>query len=371
MRRPVPLRRLSAFTMSGCLALTALTGAIAPTAIATEAPHHPRPSRTCSPTTDVVGYSDALNKLTAYGAQVGGLSDLAWDARSRSVVASLDNNKSDPSRLWFVRDLAHPTPSRAPLVLRQADGTAYTGLTADNEGLAVSRRGDFIVSSEVEPSIRVFGRDGVQKATLPVPDRFQVAPKGEATTNATLEGLTLSPDKRRLVAAMEGTLSGDKPANGASANARRFLVYADSHRGWRLTEQLGYAVDDGMRIAEVQEYAPGKLLVLEASWSATAGNDIRLYAVTGMPRAKDVSTVANLSTRPDLLLRKRLVADLAACPTLGATSLGTQTNPLLDNYEGMITAPRGHGRYRVALVSDDNISATQRTRVLTLSARLP
>ena len=72
-----------------------------------------------------------------------------------------------------------------PLVLKKADGTPYDGVTADDEGLAVLPDGDYLVSSEVEPSVRIFGRDGVQKAELPVPARFAVAPAGQATSNAT------------------------------------------------------------------------------------------------------------------------------------------------------------------------------------------
>jgi len=65
-------------------------------------------------------------------------------------------------------------------------------------------------SSETEPSVRIYGRDGVQEASLPVPARFAVTgttPEGQATGNATLEGLTISRSGREIVAAMEGALS--------------------------------------------------------------------------------------------------------------------------------------------------------------------
>ncbi len=127
--------------------------------------------------------------------------------------------------------------TRSSLELRQPDGPPYNGLTADNEGLGVLPDGDFLVSSEVEPSIRIFGRDDVQKAELPVPARFDVVTTGgEATVNATLEGLTVAPNGRQIVAAMEGTLSGDTPTDGSPATFRRFLVYAASSHGWILTK---------------------------------------------------------------------------------------------------------------------------------------
>lgn len=77
-------------------------------------------------------------------------------------------------------------------------------------------------------------------------------------------------------------------------------------------------MDDGNRIAEVQEYAPGKLLVLEAAFDPAVGNTIELYAVTGLSHAADVTDVTNLSTAPQQVMHKKLVADVTKCPTLGA-----------------------------------------------------
>jgi hypothetical protein len=95
--------------------------------------------------------------------------------------------------------------------------------------------------------------------------------------------------------------------------------------------------------------------------------------------------VPDLATAPSRdVMTKSLVADVTACPSLGATAKETQTNPLMDNFEGMSVVPvRGghpgrHGRHQrakelahVLLISDDNFSATQTTRVLDLAALLP
>jgi hypothetical protein len=353
----------------------------------------------CSPAVTALGFSDALDKLDYHNVTLGGLSNIAWDRRSATYVSSVDNHATDPARLWFYRDLASPQVVRSPLVLRAPDGVPYDGTTADNEGLAVLPDGDFLVSSETEPSIRIFGRDGVQKAQLSVPDRFAVATvgqagqAGQAMANATLEGLTVSPDGHEIVAAMEGVLSGDEASGdtAGTADLRRFLVYRpDRHGRWSLVKQLGYPADPGNRISEVQLYGDDHLLVMEAAFSTTVGNTIQLYAVPGLDEGRDVRQVSNLSTRPGLVLKKRLVADVTKCPSLGATAKEFQSNPLMDNFEGLIVQPASgrHGeahrahrgphrepaesaRYRVSLISDDNFSATQTTRVLRLSAFLP
>jgi hypothetical protein len=44
----------------------------------------------------------------------------------------------------------------------------------------------------------------------------------------------------------------------------------------------------------------------------------------------------------------------------------------MDNYEGMAVTPSaGHGPAAVSMISDDNFSAGQVTRVLNLAVRLP
>ncbi|GAA2076935.1 hypothetical protein GCM10009840_09360 [Pseudolysinimonas kribbensis] len=332
----------------------------------------------CSPDALAVSYTDALNKQQVDGATVGGLSSLAYDARTRSYVSAVDNHAADPARIWFIGSPTHPTATHAPLVLKAPDGTPYTGETADDEGLAVLPDGDFLVSSETEPSIRIFGRDGVQKASLPVPARFAVTgttSDGQATANATLEGLTISPDGKTIVAAMEGALSGDVSASG-DATMHRFLVYtAGRHGTWSLSKQIAYRAEAGQRIPEVAAYGRDSLLVEEASYDPATGNAVSLYAVTKASKATDVSGVADLSAATGDAVAKKLVADLVTCPTLGATALEPQANPLLDNFEGMaVTGSLGiHGFHgaAISLISDDNFSATQRTRVLNLVAKLP
>lgn len=334
---------------------------------------------TCPPHGRALGFSDALDKKVAFGAEVGGLSALTYDKRRHAYAAIEDHSASDPARVWFFRDPKDPTVT-GTLLLSKADGTPYTGDDFDAEGLAVLPNGDYLVSSEVEPSIHVFSRSGREKSTLPVPARFDVAPAGQATANATLEGLSLSPDGSRIYAAMEGTLSGDVSSAG-EATYRRILVYSRTHRGgYRLSKQIGYRVNHGMRISEVAAYGRDGLLVLEAAYDAAIGNTIRLIAVPNARSAADVTHVTDLGNTPVKVAHSTLVADVRTCPDLGATSKEPQANPLLDNYEAMAIRPghsgKHHGRHRrfgatVLLLSDDNFGATQTTRLLRLAVALP
>jgi hypothetical protein len=330
----------------------------------------------CAPSASALSFSDSLDKLVYNGTKLGGLSSLAYDPRQRAWVSAVDNNGTDPARIWSYRNLNNPSVIHDPLVLRRPDGTAYDGTNSDNEGLAVLPDGDYLVSSETEPSIRIYGRDGVQKASLPVPARFAVTgttPEGQATSNATLEGLTIAPSGREVIAAMEGALSGDVSSTG-DATLHRFLVYRqDAHGQWQLAKQIAYRTDPGMRVPEVAAYGENSFVVEEAAFSTTTGNSVNLYAVTGLNRAPDVSAVDNLSQAPARdVVGKKLVADLVGCPSLGAKAKETQANPLLDNFEGMsITSPDLFGITGISLISDDNFSATQTTRIVNLVAKLP
>jgi hypothetical protein len=339
---------------------------LAATIVAPAAPAAASSAPSCAPGVRAVSYSDALDKVVRDDVTVGGLSALAWDRRTKSWATVVDNRNAEPSRVWFLRDPAHPRLVGAPLVLRKVDGTPYDGVTADNEGLVILPNGDLMVSSETEPAIRIFGRDGVEKASLPVPARFTVAPAGEATANATLEGLTITPDGDRIIAAMEGALSGD-----TDATLHRFLVYdRGRHGAWKLSRQIAYRADAGLRVPEVAAYGKNSLLVMEAAFTAGVGNTVKLYAVPTIAGARDVTRVADLATLPARAVpAKKLVADLVNCPTLGATAKQPQPNPLLDNYEAMALVPIRHG-FRIHLLSDDNFGATQITRLLTLDARL-
>jgi hypothetical protein len=331
-------------------------------------------SRSCPPAGAALGFSDALDKLEVNGVTVGGLSSLAYDRQRGAWASTVDNRASDPSRIWFISSLTSPRIVGSPLVLRRLDGTAYDGTTADNEGLAVLPDGRFLVSSETEPSIRIFGRDGVERATLPVPARFAVSgttPEGEATANATLEGLTITADGRHVVAAMEGALSGDV-ADSGDATWHRFLVYRHTRNEWVFQKEIAYRTEPGQRVAEVAAVGSSDLVVLEASYDAATGNAAQLHLVRGFRRAPDVTDVANLSVADrSVSVEKRLLADLVDCPTLGATSKQPQTNPLLDNYEGMAVTGalkwRGDRLVGISLISDDNFGATQTTRVLNLA----
>ncbi|MFH9421010.1 esterase-like activity of phytase family protein [Streptomyces sp. NPDC017529] len=315
----------------------------------------------CSPAVSVDRYSDALDKTTFHGTFVGNLSALARDTdgsiatlSDRSALIGLDAKSNRPVRT-------------APLADEK-------GAALDAEGLAVEPGGGYLVSSETEPSVRRYDRSGTLLGRLPLPGALRVAPAGRAQANQTFEGLALRPGGGTLTASMEGQLTGD----GKDAAGRPLLRFQTWQRrggrsgsaAYRLGTQYAYPVDAGLGVSEIAALPDGRLLVLERGFTAGVGNTVRLY-LADPSRASDVGGVAGLpggeAVRP---ARKKLLADLGACPSLGAPAHQPQANPLLDNIEGMaVTGRAPGGRLRLLLVSDDNESPKQITRLYGLTVR--
>lgn len=338
---------------------TAAASLAATTCLSAAGPANAVQSNACSPSVSIDRFSDALDKTTYDGTFVGNFSALAVD-RDGSLAAV-----SDRSAL-FGLDSGPDGRTLAPKsVVPLAD---ETGAALDSEGLVVDRDGTRLISSETEPSVRRYSRDGRILDRLPVPDALKVAPAGRAVSNGTFEGLTLLPGGRTLLASMEYALAGD------SAGIVRFQTWQRTKRTkgghFELGRQYAYRTDPGLGVPEVQATPDGRLLVLERGFTSGVGNTVRLY-LADPRRATDTSGIENLTGQDGVrLIKKTLLADIAACPSLGATAKQPQPNPLLDNIEGMAITGYSKGRLKVLLVSDDNQNAVQTTRFYYLRVRI-
>jgi hypothetical protein len=347
---------------------------------------HGSAAQTCSPDAALLGFTDALDKTRFAGTDVGGLSALTLGGDHRrssgrspaNARVLVDNQGTTPARTYDLRidtNAGRRGDGLAAKVvgtttLRRPDGTPWTGSTFDGEGLQQLPDGTLLASSETEPAIRRFSANGKQLGELPVPPRLRITPNGEASVNLAFEGLGLSPDGRTLFAGMEGPLSGDG-ATAAGEGRNRIVRYERDHRGdWKLAGQLGYLTDSGLAISELQVVGDDELLVLERGFVAGVGNVVRVYQAftTG---ADDVSGEASLSRDGIRFVAKRLLVDLGDCPPSGATNPGTQANPLIDNVEAMALGGKLDGDAReLFLLSDDNFSAGQVTRLYRLAVKL-
>ena len=328
----------------------------------------------CAPGVELLGFSDALDKARFAGTDVGGLSAFAYDPGRDVYYALVDNERDTPARVYTVR--LPPGGGRlgapqivAVTVLRDAAGQPFTGRTFDGEGMALTPAGDLLIASETEPAIRRFAPDGRLLAELPVPPRFLVAPRGEATANATFESLALSPDGRTLFTAVEGPLAPDGSTDDGRGRLR-ILRYDDRGAGdFAPVAQYFYLAEPLQGVSEIAALGERDLLVLERGFIPRLGNTVRVFRVS-LDGSADVADRASLAAPGLAPLAKDLLVDVGRCPASGARNPAAQTNPLLDNFEGLaLGPPLPDGRRVLLLVSDDNFGATQVTRVIALAFR--
>ena len=322
----------------------------------------------CAAGVDFPGFSDALNKDIFEGTSVGGLSGLTYDQRRGAYYSIVDNQGTTDARFYTLDVPVDRSGLGTPevidvTVLRKASGDPFTGADFDGEGIALTRNGDLFISSETEPSIRRFSLEGELLEELPTPQRFLLA--GGDRTNQTFEALSSSPNNRSLFTANEVYLVPD------GSDRIRILRYEDrGPGGFEPAEEFYYLADPGLGVVEILALSESELLVLERGFRSGVGNTVRVYRVS-LDGAGDVSDVESLATAGAEPLEKELLVDLADCPPGDATTPGAQANPLLDNFEALTLGPRlPGGRRSLLLVSDDNFSPGQVTRVIALGARL-
>ncbi|MEW1827912.1 esterase-like activity of phytase family protein [Streptomyces sp. NPDC088196] len=349
------LRTVLATATAGLAAATCITAAGPATAVSTTGTSGATNSRTtnaCSSSVSIDRFSDALDKTTYDGTFVGNFSALAVD--KDGSIAALEDRSS-----LFNLNAKTLQPER---VVPLAD---ENGAALDSEGLVIDRDGTRLITSETEPSIRRYSRDGKILDRLPVPSSLLVAPAGRASSNLTFEGLTLLPGGHTLLASMEAPIAGD------TSGAVRFQTWTRTKGDhFKLAAQYAYKPDASfLGVPEVQSLPDGRLLVLERGFTSGVGNTVRLYLAD--PRhATNTSNIDYLTGQPGVrLIKKTLLADIADCPSLGATAKQPQPNPLLDNIEGMVITGKEKGAYKVLLVSDDNQNAVQTTRFYYLRVR--
>ena len=327
----------------------------------------------------LLGFSDALNKTAFGGFPVSELSGLSYDRQAERFTAVADRAGAVQTHAFDieidVENLAVDAPEVAHVtVLKNGSGVPYNGFTFDAEGVVVDHRTDTVlVASESgsavgeQPEFRRFSRDGDEVESLTVPQRFLIG-----TNNVSFESLSVSPNGKSLFTAMERHL----PADGATADFRsrvRILQYEDLGDGFEAVREYFYLTEPGrtapdLGVAEVLALSERSLLVLERGFIPTEGNTIRVF-LASLKDAEDVSGVPSLASGGQPV-EKRLVFDLANCPEADAPIApgAVQVHALHENFEAMTFGPDLSGnRQALVLVSDDNGSATQHTRVVALS----
>ncbi|MFC4008979.1 esterase-like activity of phytase family protein [Nonomuraea purpurea] len=328
------------------------------------------PIGSCSANATLLDYSDELDKLVFEGATVGGLSAIAMTGKTEAV-ALMDNEPGGLLHLSLGDEEDLDVKIRKMTPLLHSDGSPFADEEIDGEGL-VLRPDSVLVSSEIGPAILVFDMStGRQTASLPVPPLFRAQSKGGEAGRETIESLAATPKRDFLYAGMETPLSRDGAYQGG--NLLRILRYSSAAgNAYKPDAQYAYKADIGLSLTEIVALDSGKLLTLERGHIKGVGNTIRIFQ-TALTKRWDISWNGSLRNEPEeVFAEKTLLVDLGNCPAADAPAPQRQYNALLDNVEGMALGPMLPDRHRVLyLVSDDNLSSAQTTRIYKLDIRLP
>ncbi|MFF0089221.1 esterase-like activity of phytase family protein [Streptomyces canus] len=349
---------------------------------------------------DFVGERELPNAMAFQGSTVGGLSAISYDAKSGTYyVISDDRSQTGPARFCTAHvDFTDGTLKGVEITgthpWLRPDGTTFpptstatTTVAPDPEGIAVDPRdgtlvwtseGERIVASDGpallgDPWIRRATTTGAYTGQLPLPPQLHMnSQEFGPRRNQTLEGVTFTPDGRRIVTAMEDPLyqDGDDPTPEHGALTR--ITVHDARTGQPLA-QYAYPLEplfatppagsaDTNGVSDIVALDRDRFLVLERASIYTDNNwKARIYLVD-LHGATDVlgrDSLTDASAQRVQPVRKTLVTDLSDVPGL----------PRVDNVEGITLGPRlPDGRRTVVLVSDDNFATRQTTQFIAFAA---
>lgn len=324
----------------------------------------------CSASAGVVnfiGYSDALDGQSYEGFEVGGLSGLTSPPSQDHYYSLPDNGSKDSYAHFYTLSLpldqtrlADPAIT-AVTVLYDQQGKPYTEANFDGESIDVTATGDFLIVSEIEPSIRRFSPDGYFLSELSVPQKFLLPPEGGAQHNSSLESLSLSPDESSLFTINQEPLALDGQENLDKRKRLRLLRYeAQGSSEYDPSQEYFYLAEHNNSVSDIVALSDTELLILESG-------ERQIYRVSLNGDEDDVSaeeSLADSSARP---LEKELLVDVDdECPLPSVK--GTHSFGLL---EDITLGPQlSNGRQALLLQSDDDFRDISKTRIIALSIQL-
>lgn len=316
------------------------------------------------------------------GLTVGGLSGVAWDAKTGLLWVVSDGRQWGTSKIFRFQCRISPEGKMTlqPHSLLSLQTGKEKREPLDAEGIALWSKNRLFVSHEGSRSghlaagIACFdAKSGMPLFSLPVPEYFYASAAHQERgmqNNRGFEAVCISrPQATHLHASIESPLIQDLENPKDAANGPvRILRFPLANQAAE-PEQRAYFVErDGLfgSVPELLSIQDGRLLVLERHivWPIPPQlqrirTRIRIFEVDfSQKEATDISHLSSLRGIPITPLKKQLLFD---------SSLAGIRD--FDNLEGMTWGPTIQGRPTLLLVSDDNFSKTQKTEFVLLGER--
>jgi hypothetical protein len=292
---------------------------------------------------------------------LGGLSGLTYDPGCDLFYALTDDRGYvAPPRIYALKLELEGTTVRPVevITLRDRFGEAFANGILDPEAVALAPDGTLWVATEGEahrqipPRIMAFRLDGMQTGELDIPRPYLPGAERGVRSNHGFEGLSLTPNGSRLVAAVESALIQDGPNADLDHGTVVRMVTFDSDTG-RVSSERAYRVEavpdkpipitayHSIGVSEILALGGPRVLVVERSYSAGFGNRVRIF-LADLETGDDITGVAAMPADVNPV-HKTLVTDLA--------DLGIDP----DNIEGLAFGPvLADGRPTLVMVADNN-----------------
>lgn len=339
--------------------------------------------------TDLSGLGDVLETGVPHN-RLGGISAIEYTGAGKNYLLLPDRGPADGATRYHCRyhrvELS-VDPTKTPGVTIQLQGTTLlkrddnrpltgsvsafdqahpeNGTRFDPEGLRLSANGTLLISDEYGPFVAEFQEHGKRLRMLKIPEKFQIShpastPEEEAATNSRgrqsnggMEGLAITPDHKKLLAAMQRPLIQDSlpGKNGKRVGVNCRLLELDLANG--ASREFLYRLDDtGNGLSEILAVDNDRFLVIERD--GKGGMEAvhkKIYAID-RSQATDISGRETLPAKDVPAgvtpVKKKLLIDLLD-PKFGMT--GSEAP---EKIEGLAFGPNLPDGSRLLVVAIDN-----------------
>lgn len=307
--------------------------------------------------------------------QIGGLSGIAFDAKTNTLLSISDDAWVDQPRIVeFDFQLTEKSFSATPkniIYLKNEKNKKFATGVIDFEDISIvgdeiyaSSEGNKLSKNKVHPEIYVYNREGRFIRFIDVPEKFiNTNNKSGVRDNLSFESLATTKDGETLFVANEqGLIQDAEVTTNEKGSTVRIIKYKNEQAVGEypyMLEKLEDKNGDNGLVAMVA-LSETSLFTLERSYlNDLKKNVIRVYKVD-LSNATDISHLASLKDQSYQLVKKELVIDFKDIAD-------KVSDKRLDNMEAMTLGPiLPNGNPTLIFVSDNNFSKHQRTLFIAL-----
>lgn len=262
------------------------------------------------------------NRLGGFG------SAIAYTGQGNKYLILPDRGPGDGANSYSCRfhlaEITVSTPGKIDFkllkttLLKTPEGSPLTGLSKgfgpsgnrfDPEGIRVLKNGSILISDEYGPSVWLFDSNGKLKHKFLIPEKFLIQNKSDHAekefppfnkkgrlTNKGFEGIAISSDQKKWLAALQGSLIQDRnPSNSdLKTNGDNLRFLETSIEGKHLRE-IVYKMESAKNgVNEILAIGEEDYLVLERDGDAGESAGFKKIFRISTKNATDVSKILEL-----------------------------------------------------------------------------